>query len=133
MYPIVDRQQRVVGFGGRILDNPENMSTSSFTAPKYLNSPETPVFHKGQILYGEIFIAKAAREKRQVIVVEGYMDVIALHQAGFQETVAPLGTAINEQQIEKLWQYVDEPIICFDGDQAGLRAASGLLSVFCLF
>ncbi|MBL0337921.1 MAG: DNA primase [Rhodospirillaceae bacterium] len=127
MYPIVDRQQRVVGFGGRILDNPENMPTSSFTAPKYLNSPETSVFHKGQILYGEIFIAKAAREKRQVIVVEGYMDVIALHQAGFQETVAPLGTAINEQQIEKLWQYVDEPIICFDGDQAGLRAASRLI------
>lgn len=127
IYPIIDRQQRVVGFGGRILDYPEKIPTSSFTPPKYLNSPETAVFHKGQILYGEVFIAKAAREKKQVIVVEGYMDVIALHQSGFTEAVAPLGTAINEQQIEKLWQYADEPIICFDGDQAGLRAASRII------
>ncbi len=124
MFPIISRQDKVIGFGGRLLET-EN-TTNQNLGPKYLNSPETTVFHKGDVLYGEFLMAKTARIKKRLIVVEGYMDVIGLHQAGFNEAVAPLGTAINTQQIERLWHYVDEPIICFDGDQAGIRAAQRL-------
>jgi DNA primase len=91
--------------------------------PKYLNSPETPLFDKGRTLYNLDKAAPAARKAGRIIVVEGYMDVIALAQAGIAEAVAPLGTALTEAQIEKLWTMVDTPLLCFDGDAAGQRAA----------
>jgi DNA primase len=104
----------VIAFGGRILDQGE---------PKYLNSPETPLFHKGRTLYGQAQAARAARESGEIVVCEGYMDVIALAEAGFAGAVAPLGTALTEGQIAELWRLVPEPILCFDGDTAGQRAA----------
>ena len=115
MFPIADRRGRVVAFGGRILGEGE---------PKYLNSPETPLFHKGHILYGMDLAAPAARQADTIIVTEGYMDVIALAQAGFDHAVAPLGTALTEDQIHLLWKTVREPVVCFDGDKAGQRAAA---------
>src|SRR5215470_7696578 len=114
MFPIADRRGRVIAFGGRILDQGE---------PKYLNSPETPLFHKGRTLYGQAQAARAARESGEIVVCEGYMDVIALAEAGFAGAVAPLGTALTEGQIAELWRLVAEPILCFDGDAAGQRAA----------
>jgi len=114
MFPITDRRGRVVAFGGRIMGDGE---------PKYLNSPETPLFHKGQTLYGLNLAAPAARKAETMIVTEGYMDVIALAQAGFDHAVAPLGTALTEDQIRLLWKSVREPVLCFDGDKAGQRAA----------
>ncbi|MCH9020554.1 MAG: DNA primase [Proteobacteria bacterium] len=114
IFPITDRGGRVVGFGGRALGDRE---------PKYLNSPETPLFHKRQLLYGAALARKAAREASEVIVAEGYMDVIALHRAGFANAVAPLGTALTEEQIQELWRLAPEPVVCFDGDSAGHRAA----------
>jgi DNA primase len=114
-FPITDLKGRVIAFGGRALD-PE--------APaKYLNSPETPLFHKGGILYNAHGARSASHDKGQMIVVEGYMDVIALAQAGFAHAVAPLGTALTEDQVRLLWRMVPEPILCFDGDAAGRRAA----------
>jgi len=115
IFPITDRRGRVVAFGGRILSDGQ---------PKYLNSPDTPLFHKGRLLYGLAQARHAAAEARSVVAVEGYMDVIALHQAGIPQAVAPLGTALTEQQIEELWKLAEEPILCFDGDNAGQRAAS---------
>ena len=115
MFPIADRRGRVIAFGGRILDQGE---------PKYLNSPETPLFHKGRTLYGQAQAARAARESGEIVVCEGYMDVIALAEAGFAGAVAPLGTALTEGQIAELWRLVPEPILCFDGDAAGQRAAA---------
>ena len=114
IFPITDRRGRVVAFGGRAVGDAK---------PKYLNSPETALFHKGAILYGESLARKAAREVSSVVVVEGYMDVIALHRAGFENAVATLGTALTETQILELWRLVREPIVCFDGDDAGLSAA----------
>ena len=114
IFPICDRRGRVVAFGGRALGDGQ---------PKYLNSPETPLFAKGSLLYGQHFAAPAARKAGRVIAVEGYMDVIALHQAGIAETVAPLGTALTEQQLEALWRLAEDPVLCFDGDEAGVRAA----------
>lgn len=115
MFPIGDRRGRIIAFGGRALD-PD--------APaKYLNSPETPLFHKGRNLYNHAIAREAARESGTVIVVEGYMDVIALAQAGIDYAVAPLGTALTEEQIALLWRLSAEPILCFDGDNAGIRAA----------
>lgn len=115
MFPIGDRRGRVIAFGGRALD-PD--------APaKYLNSPETPLFHKGRNLYNHAIAREAARESGTVIVVEGYMDVIALAQAGINHAVAPLGTALTDEQIALLWRLSAEPILCFDGDNAGIRAA----------
>src|SRR5882757_8489739 len=114
-FPITDLKGRVIAFGGRALD-PD--------APaKYLNSPETPLFHKGGNLYHAHGARRAAHDKGRMIVVEGYMDVIALAQAGFAHTVAPLGTALTEDQVRLLWRLVPEPILCFDGDGAGRRAA----------
>ena len=113
MFPIHNAKMQVIGFGGRLLDKGE---------PKYLNSPETPLFSKGKNLYGYPF----AREKTStdpLLVVEGYMDVIALHQAGYKGAVAPLGTALTEDQILLAWRLDPEPLLCFDGDQAGLKAA----------
>jgi len=90
---------------------------------KYLNSPETPLFHKGRMLYGLAQAAGPARKEGVLVVCEGYMDVIALHQAGIEGAVAPLGTAVTEEQIAELWRYAPEPVLCFDGDEAGRRAA----------
>ena len=114
MLPIRDIRGRVIAFGGRILGAGE---------PKYLNSPDTPLFDKGRTLYNIDRASPASRQSGRVIVVEGYMDVIALAQAGFGEAVAPLGTALTEHQIERLWKMVDVPILCFDGDAAGQKAA----------
>jgi DNA primase len=114
MIPIRDARGRTIAFGGRVLDGGE---------PKYLNSPDTPLFDKGRTLYNLDRAAPAARKSGRVLVVEGYMDVIALAQAGFGEAVAPLGTALTEAQLERLWRMVDVPILCFDGDAAGQKAA----------
>jgi len=114
MFPILDRRGRVIAFGGRILGDGE---------PKYLNSPETPLFHKGHELYALNHAMRAARKAGTIIVTEGYMDVIALYQAGFEHSVAPLGTALTEDQLRLLWKSVPEPVLCFDGDRAGMNAA----------
>jgi DNA primase len=114
MIPIRDPRGRVIAFGGRILGAGE---------PKYLNSPETPLFDKGRTLYNLDKASPASRATNRVIVVEGYMDVIALAQAGFEDAVAPLGTALTEQQIVMLWRMVPKPLLCFDGDAAGQKAA----------
>jgi DNA primase len=115
MFPICDAKGRAIAFGGRALD-PD--------APaKYLNSPETPLFHKGAVLYNAHNARVPAHDKGQVLVVEGYMDAIALALAGFPQTVAPLGTALTEDQIRLLWRMAPEPVLCFDGDAAGRKAA----------
>ena len=114
MIPIRDPRGRVIAFGGRILDSGE---------PKYLNSPDTPLFDKGRTLFNLDRAAGPARKANRIIVVEGYMDVIALAQAGIEEAVAPLGTALTEGQLERLWRVHDAPLLCFDGDSAGQRAA----------
>lgn len=115
MFPITDRRGRVIAFGGRTLGDGQ---------PKYLNSPDTPAFHKGLVLYNLAQARAAAGKAGDVIVAEGYMDVIALTRAGLPQAVAPLGTALTETQIEELWKLADEPILCFDGDAAGQRAAA---------
>ena len=115
IFPITDLKGRTIAFGGRALD-PD--------APaKYLNSPETPLFHKGHNLYIAAAARGAAHDTGRVIAVEGYMDVVALVEAGFAETVAPLGTALTEDQARLLWRMCPEPILCFDGDSAGRKAA----------
>jgi DNA primase len=132
MFPIGDRTGRVIAFGGRIMGDGQ---------PKYLNSPESPLFEKGRILYGwsaaRAGIARQASgsaaslpraiSRAGVIVTEGYMDVIALHRAGFATAVAPLGTALTEIQLQELWRLDAEPILCLDGDAAGQRAAARAL------
>lgn len=115
MFVINDRRGRAIAFGGRVMGGGE---------PKYLNSPETPLFHKGANLYCLDRARQAATKDQPVIVAEGYMDVIALHGAGFTGAVAPLGTALTEGQLAELWKLADEPYLCFDGDNAGRRAAS---------
>jgi DNA primase len=115
MFPIGDWRGRAVAFGGRALD-PE-------VSPKYLNSPETALFHKGATLYNGAAARQAAHRGATVIVVEGYVDVIAMVGAGYEATVAPLGTALTADQLHALWKLADEPVLCFDGDKAGLRAA----------
>jgi DNA primase len=115
MFPITDTRGRVVAFGGRAL--------AKEVRAKYLNSPETPLFHKGRTLYNLHGARKAAHERGSIIAVEGYVDVIAMTLAGHPETVAPLGTALTEDQLGLLWRHADEPILCFDGDKAGQRAA----------
>lgn len=115
MFPITDTRGRPIAFGGRALD-PD--------APaKYLNSPETPLFHKSHVLFNAANARQPAFDKGQIVVVEGYMDVIALSEAGFPATVAPLGTALTVEQVQLLWRMAREPILCFDGDGAGRRAA----------
>ena len=115
MFPIRDTRGRVIGFGGRKLGDEEG--------PKYLNSPETPVFFKGQELYGLYEARKALRNIQRLIVVEGYMDVVALAQNGVLNAVATLGTATGEAHFQKLYKYSDEVVCCFDGDKAGRSAA----------
>jgi DNA primase len=123
IFPIGDRAGRVIAFGGRVIDDGQ---------PKYLNSPESPLFEKGRVLYG--WSAARAGVARQAesgaacaIVTEGYMDVIALHRAGFSTAIAPLGTALTEFQLHELWRLSQEPILCFDGDAAGQSAAVRVL------
>lgn len=117
MLPILDPRGRVIAFGGRIL------SAEKTDAPKYLNSPDTPLFDKGRTVYNLHRASPASRQSGRVVVVEGYMDVVALAAAGIGEGVAPLGTALTEHQIERLWRLVETPTLCFDGDAAGQRAA----------
>ncbi len=121
MFPISDWRGRVIAFGGRALEKE--------VAAKYLNSPETPLFHKGATLYNIAAARKAAHEGGRVIAVEGYIDVIAMVTAGFEATVAPLGTALTADQLGLLWRMADEPTLCFDGDDAGRRAAYRALDV----
>ena len=113
-FPITDRRGRVIAFGARTLGD---------GTPKYLNSPDTPLFNKGRVLYGMATARRAALDAGRVIVTEGYMDVIALAKAGIVESVAPLGTALTESQMHELWRMAPEPLLCFDGDNAGQRAA----------
>ena len=115
MFPIHDSAGRVIAFGGRAL--------GTDAQAKYLNSPETALFHKGAILYNHHRARKAAHDGAQLVVVEGYVDVIAMTSAGFDATVAPLGTALTPDQCELLWKMAEEPILCFDGDRAGRKAA----------
>ncbi|MCP1337394.1 DNA primase [Futiania mangrovi] len=119
MFPILDARGRVIAFGGRAM--------RSDAQAKYLNSPDTPLFHKGRVLYNFNTARAAAADAGTVLVVEGYMDVIALAQAGIDHAVAPLGTALTEDQMRLLWRAAAEPVLCLDGDAAGLRAASRAL------
>lgn len=116
MLPIHNARGQVIAFGGRTL-------AKDASGAKYLNSPDTPLFDKGRTLYNLHRAAPAARKSGRIVVVEGYMDVIALAQAGIAEAVAPMGTALTEHQLELLWRQVERPILCFDGDAAGQRAA----------
>jgi len=115
MFPITDLRGRVVAFGGRALEKD--------VPAKYLNSPETPLFHKGGLLYNGAAARQAVHDGAPLIVVEGYVDVIAMVMAGFPATVAPLGTALTQDQLGLLWKMAAEPVLCFDGDPAGQRAA----------
>ena len=121
MFPIHDARGRVIAFGGRAL--------SKDVPAKYLNSPETPLFHKGDVLYNHHHARKAAHDRGTVIAVEGYVDAIAMTNAGHANVVAPLGTALTENQLGLLWRMAEEPILCFDGDKAGRRAAYRALDV----
>jgi DNA primase len=114
IFPISDAQGKIVAFGGRILGDGQ---------PKYLNSPETPIFHKGQIIYGLDKATKLAKKETPWIVVEGYLDVILLHQNGYMGAVAAMGTAVGEFQLEQLWRRSTLITFCFDGDEAGKNAA----------
>ena len=114
MIPIMDKQRNVIAFGGRILGDGQ---------PKYLNSPETPIFNKRRILYNMNNARESAYSAKRLIICEGYMDVIALDCFGFEYAVAPLGTALTEEQIIEAWKVCNNPTLCFDGDTAGIRAA----------
>lgn len=122
MFPILSSREKVIAFGGRAM--------APDAPAKYLNSNETELFHKGQVLYNfsrarrAQGVGKPGQGEGTIIAVEGYMDVIALHQAGVENAVAPLGTALTENQLELLWRMTSQPVLCFDGDDAGLRAAS---------
>jgi len=121
IFPIRDARGRAIAFGGRAMDPADNA--------KYLNSPETPLFDKSRTLYNHGPARAAAGKGQPLIVAEGYMDVIALSEAGFEAAVAPLGTAVTEQQLAHLWRMSDEPIIALDGDTAGLRAAHRVIDL----
>src|ERR1700677_2681001 len=114
MFPIRDSRGRVLGFGGRVIDQGE---------PKYLNSPETPLFHKGRELYGLYEARQARSDFKRLLIVEGYMDVVRLHQAGITYAVATLGTATTQEHLNKIFRLTSELVFCFDGDRAGLQAA----------
>jgi DNA primase len=121
IFPIIDIHQRVIGCGGRSLDD---------SLPKYLNSPDTPVYHKGQTLYGLNVAKDACRQKGSAFVVEGYFDVLALHCHGIRNVVATLGTALTRQQVRVMKGYAREMILVFDSDEAGIKAAERSLSLF---
>ncbi len=114
MFPIRDSRGRVIGFGGRVIDQGE---------PKYLNSPETPLFHKGRELYGLYEARQARADFKRLMIVEGYMDVVRLHQAGITYAVATLGTATTQEHLNKIFRLTSEVVFCFDGDRAGRQAA----------
>ncbi len=128
MFPVPDRRGRIVAFGGRVL--PEHLrppQRGDFTPPKYINSSETPLFHKGRMLYGEPTARRAAAEDQPLVLVEGYLDVIACAQAGVRGALAPMGTSVTEEQILSMWSMIPDftkvPYLCFDGDNAGRKAA----------
>ena len=112
--PIFDKRDRIIGYGGRVMGNEQ---------PKYLNSPETPIFNKRKVLYNLNYARDKAYENKRIVICEGYMDVIAQSKYGFDYAVAPLGTALTEDQIQEAWKICLEPTLCFDGDGAGIRAA----------
>lgn len=114
MFPIFNIKKQVIAFGGRLLEAGE---------PKYLNSPETVIFKKGFELYNLAFAKESPARKDPWVIVEGYMDAIALFQHGYETVVAPLGTALTENHVKKLWRFCETPILCFDGDKAGKRAS----------
>jgi DNA primase len=114
MFPIRDSRGRVIGFGGRVIDQGE---------PKYMNSPETPLFHKGRELYGLYEARQARSDFKRLVIVEGYMDVVRLHQAGITYAVATLGTATTQEHLNKIFRQTHEVVFCFDGDRAGRQAA----------
>jgi DNA primase len=114
MFPIRDSRGRVLAFGGRIIDQGE---------PKYLNSPETLLFHKGRELYGLFEVRQSRTTLKRLLVVEGYMDVARLHQAGVNYAVATLGTATTPEHLRRIFKLVNEVVFCFDGDKAGRAAA----------
>ncbi len=120
--PIHDARGRVIGFAARILDADKK------DAPKYLNSPDTPLFDKGRTLFNLHRAGPASRTAKRMVVVEGQMDAVAMAAAGFEEAVAPMGTALTERQLEMLWRLVDAPILCFDGDNPGQKAAMRAIS-----
>jgi len=122
MFPIKDLKGRVIAFGGRILEPDASKA-------KYLNSSETLVFHKGRELYNQSSARRATHDGHLLVAAEGYMDVISLHQAGFHGAVAPLGTAMTQDQLQKMWRFAPEPILCFDGDKAGRRAADRVIDL----
>jgi DNA primase len=129
MFPVPDRRGRIIAFGGRVLpDHLRVPDQGDYTPAKYMNSSDTPLFHKGSMLYGEPRARQAAIDGQSLIVVEGYVDVMACVKAGFHGAVAPLGTALTEEQIMVLWRMIPDqskvPVLCFDGDEAGRRAAA---------
>jgi DNA primase catalytic core len=115
VFPIYDNKSRIIGFGGRLLAESDN-------APKYLNSPETVLFKKGHNLYAENLVLNSANKNKSIVIVEGYMDVIALNLVGINNVVATLGTAITQEHLQKIWRYCPNPILCMDGDRAGINA-----------
>ncbi|MFZ2170476.1 MAG: DNA primase, partial [Methylococcaceae bacterium] len=122
MFPIRDKRARIIGFGGRVLDD---------SLPKYLNSPETPLFHKGKEVYGLYELLEKNSKPQRILIVEGYMDVIALAQFGIHYAVATLGTAASQAHLDLLFRFSSELVFCFDGDQAGRNAAwRAIASVF---
>lgn len=128
VFPVPDRRGRIVAFGGRVLpDHMRPPQRGDFTPPKYINSSETPLFHKGRMLYGEPTARRAAAEGQAILLVEGYLDVLACVQAGIGGALAPMGTAVTEEQIMSMWQMIPDdtkmPVLCFDGDNAGRKAA----------
>lgn len=120
MFPIYNVYNKVVGFGGRAIGD---------SMPKYINSPETMIFKKSEVMYGENIATGQSYKDNYSIIVEGYMDVIALHQAGFKQAVASLGTSVTEKHIQKLWRSADEIVACLDGDSAGARASGRLINL----
>lgn len=117
IFPILDEYDNFVGFGGRLISAGDNRSA------KYINSPETDLFHKGKLLFNYNHARLSHSKEQPLVIVEGYMDVLSLHQAGWKSSVAPLGTAITPDQLQKAWRLVDEPVIMMDGDLAGQKAA----------
>ncbi len=121
IFPITNTYGKIVGFGGRVINEDKK--------PKYMNSPETEIFHKGNLLYNYSYIKSPLKEIKNLVVVEGYMDAISLCSKGFKNVVAPLGTAMTERQLNLIWGLVDSPIICFDGDKAGKNASERVIDL----
>ena len=121
VFPITNTYGKIVGFGGRVINEDDK--------PKYMNSPETEIFHKGNLLYNYSNIKSPVKQIDDLVVVEGYMDAISLCSQGFKNVVAPLGTAMTGRQLNLIWDIVDSPIICFDGDKAGKKAAERVIEL----